>query len=225
MKPIILDLFCGAGGAAAGYVAAGFDVVGVDIEPQARYPFPFVQADALENDLDLTQFAAIHASPPLVEAAGEPRRPGRRTVAHLSLAERTRLLLEESGRPYVIEMAHDAMTWTCLTLCGSMFHMPYQRHCRFHSSFLIRPLVCNHLASSETCNLPRSYNEFLPHDNPRRQYGPTVLQAAAERSLWGSLLGIGWMIRRELANATPPIYTEFLGTMILAQLDQEKGRW
>lgn len=66
MKPRLLDLFCGAGGAARGYQLAGFHVTGVDINPQPLYVGDeFHQYDAMAlQDYDLNSYAAVHASPP-----------------------------------------------------------------------------------------------------------------------------------------------------------------
>lgn len=65
---ILLDLFCGAGGASAGYYEAGFDeIIGIDINPQPNYPFKFIQEDVTRlSPVHLRRFnpTAIHASPP-----------------------------------------------------------------------------------------------------------------------------------------------------------------
>jgi hypothetical protein len=101
-RPLILDLFCGAGGAAMGYHRAGFDVFGVDIEPQPDYPFEFHQGDALTlgpEFLRSWRFDAIHASPPcqyFTKGAGQAGTRGR----HLNLIPPVRALLKAAGLPY-----------------------------------------------------------------------------------------------------------------------------
>jgi len=98
---ILLDLFCKAGGAAMGYHRAGFDVIGVDIEPQPNYPFEFVQADAIEYLIaNGRQFDAIHASPPCQAYSITQKLQGRK---HPELIAPTRAALKHIGCPWVIE--------------------------------------------------------------------------------------------------------------------------
>ena len=94
-RPRLLDLFCGAGGASMGYHRAGFDVVGVDIEPQPDYPFPFIQADVTKLDVRFVRlFAAVHASPPCQAHTTLIKGNQRATAGnHLDLIPQTRALL------------------------------------------------------------------------------------------------------------------------------------
>lgn len=141
MRPLLLDLFCGAGGAAMGYHRAGFEVVGVDLWPMPRYPFEFIQSDAL-NALDtlilggcledcriggdhcglrLSEVEAIHASPPCQRYSKMSIcRPGL-SDAYPDLIEPTRERLELTGLPYVIENVPGAPLRAPVTLCGCQF--------------------------------------------------------------------------------------------------------
>jgi len=142
-RPLLLDLFCGAGGAAMGYYRAGFDVVGVDNRPQPRYPFTFVQADALEYCRAYGRyFAAIHASPPcqlysrtakILEGKGLINR-------HPDLVSPTRVALQATRCPYVIENVPGAPLINPVELCGTQFSLRVYRHRLFESSMSLQGL-------------------------------------------------------------------------------------
>ena len=208
MKPRLLDLFCGAGGAGMGYHRAGFDVVGVDIAPQPRYPFEFHQADALT--FDLRDFDAIHASPPC------PRYSlvsGFQGVAedHPDLVAPIRALLEQTGLPYVIENVPGAPLRRDLVLCGEMFGLRVHRHRLFEiaGAFAMAPRHSPHLLRGALTNC---------------ETGPGIARWItgnyADHADASDAMGIDWMNRRELANAVPPAYTEYIGGYLLLALDQ-----
>src|SRR5215467_701837 len=136
-RPRLLDLFCGAGGAAMGYHRAGFDVVGVDIKPQPRYPFTFIQADAMTFPLE--GFDAIHASPPCQAYIRSGMYDKSR---HPDLLPPVRCQLERSDVPWVIENVPGAPMRVDLKLCGCMFGLGVARQRWFETSwhaFDLRP--------------------------------------------------------------------------------------
>lgn len=200
----LLDLFCGAGGAAMGYHRAGFDVVGVDIKPQPHYPFEFHQADAMTYPLD--GIDAIHASPPCQYYSWCTPQKNRQN--HPDLIEAVRLNLINSWKPYVIEnvagarkkMVHPIM------LCGSMFGLPIQRHRYFETSFQISVLLpcCNH-----------SKVPVYITGTPRRKGHKRCDPPAEVRR---KAMGVPWMSIKDMDEAIPPIYTEWIGTQLMKHI-------
>ena len=148
----LLDLYCGAGGAAVGYHRAGFDeIVGVDIAPQPRYPFEFVQADALEFLAEHGhEFDAIHASPPCQGYSIMHNLPWLRGRDYPLLILPTIEMLEALGKPYVVENVMGARHGSATLrkrgleahglkagwLCGTMFGLPFYRHRLFATNWL-----------------------------------------------------------------------------------------
>lgn len=222
----LLDLCCGAGGASAGYVRAGFEVVGVDIEHQPRYPFEFHQGDALEVLEDrafLAGFDAVHVSWPcqgysvsnnLPSAKGAPR-----------LLERGRELLRATGLPWVSENVVGAPMPGALMLCGTTFGLrapdvdgvtiELRRHRLFESSiFLLAAGGCDHRAHPVGCVMGAG-GGATPRfrDDPHRSSGyvPAI-------SVIRALMGIDWMNKHELSQAIPPAYTEFIGEQLAFEL-------
>jgi DNA (cytosine-5)-methyltransferase 1 len=202
VKPRLLDLFCGAGGAATGYARAGFDVVGVDIAPQPRYPFTFHQGDAMTWPLD--GFAAIHASPPCKHftKTGWSYHFGYHDN-HPDLLTPTRERLMMSGVPYwVIENVPGAPMRPDFILCGSQFGLNLRRHRWFEISPPMFDLVppCGHRVGVAS-----------PHGRPHFK---------GEAKLWAAGMAINWMTPEELAQAIPPAYTEYIGRHLLDVLER-----
>ena len=217
MKPRLLDLFCGAGGAAMGYARAGFEVVGVDIKPQPHYPFQFVQANALSVLGFLAEmgapFDAIHASPPCQFGTAYRRRPNH-VKDSPNLSPQTRELLRASGLPYVIEnnWTNRAHLLNPIRLCGSSFALDVQRHRAFESNVPLLSKRCYH--DWQTPRFPPATNRT----NLRR-----TVEVGAWRTahLSPDAMGIDWMTNDEISEAIPPAYTEFIGRQLLTD---EYGR-
>jgi DNA (cytosine-5)-methyltransferase 1 len=216
VKPRLLDLFCKAGGAAVGYHRAGFEVLGVDIEPQPNYPFRFVRRDALEvlTDLDYDAVDAIHASPPCQSFTAYRRRGSGVGDSHPNLIPQVREHLEAIGVPYVIENVVGAPLRDPITLCGSSFGLDVRRHRLFETNWPCVGAPCNH--AWQTPRFPPATNR----PNLRR----TVEVGAWRCShLAPAAMGIDWMSNDELSEAIPPAFTEFLGRQMAAYIRARHG--
>lgn len=223
MRPKLLDLFCGAGGAGMGYHRAGFDVTGVDINPQPNYPFAFIQADALEYLAEHGhEYDAIHASPPCqvhTELAGLVRKqPGRGATydsRHIDLIPQTRELLDALGLPYIIENVPGARRslHSPIMLCGNMFGLKVYRHRLFESNvLLLAPTHQKHLIKALGKGYtPKSEDEFV-----------VVTGKVGAHPLAQKAMGIDWMSTKriedrtsEASQAIPPAFSEYLGLQLI----------
>ncbi|HEY4895226.1 MAG TPA: DNA cytosine methyltransferase [Solirubrobacteraceae bacterium] len=204
-RPRLLDLFCGAGGAAMGYHGAGFDVVGVDINPQPHYPFEFHQADALTFPLD--GFDAIHASPPCQRYSVATLFHRGAQGTHPDLVDPTRQRLIEADVPWVIENVMGAPLRNPVMLCGTMFAgLRVYRHRNFEAD-------------------PPIYFPPMHEWHPERaaEVGRrvpahgwmTVAGHFSDVKAASLAMGIDWMTRDELRQAIPPAYTEWVGAQLL----------
>lgn len=218
----LLDLFCGAGGAAVGYHRAGFEVVGVDLELQPGYPFQLILGDALRV-LDghrelVANVDAIHASPPC-QTFSAYRRKDPTTVGarYQDLIVETRTILNATGMPYIIENIPTAPLLRPVQLCGSSFGLDVRRHRLFESNVHLVVPPCNH--AWQTPRFPQATN--------RANRRSTVEIGAYRCAKFApAAMGIDWMTNDEISEAIPPAYTEFLGRQLHAHLrarDEAQG--
>lgn len=213
----LLDLFCGAGGAAVGYHRAGFtEIVGVDLAEQKRYPFEFVRGDALSYLAEHGhEFDAIHASPPCQSYSDLAKR-NRNGDAWPRLIEPVRDILSRTGLPYVIENVEGAPMLNAVVLCGTMFtELRVIRHRLFEANFPI--IVPPHGKHPLVHTFDRRKNHYGKTDE-RKDYvqvtggGNCTIVAAREA------MGISWMTKKEINEAIPPAYTEYIGGYLLAHI-------
>ena len=228
----LLDLFCGAGGAAVGYHRAGFtEIVGVDNRPMPRYPFAFVQADALEYlAAHGRKFDAIHASPPcqrFTQMSARWRGRGTRADEHIDWLTPTRVALHSWPVPWVIENVPGACHHMRVTvrLHGGMFGLGVHRPRLFESNVAL-------LASTERqCEAPIGVYGTKPDDRTTYRYrnngnykGKSLIRAAKGIEEARAAMAIDWMTWDEIREAIPPAYTEFIGRQLLAALSAPPAR-
>lgn len=220
MRPRVLDLFCKAGGAAKGLHSAGFDVVGVDLEHQPRYPYEFHQADAMT--FPLVGFDFFWASPVCQGYTAMRHAPNAKGDAHPKLIGPVRERFQATGVPWCIENVEEAR-WAMhdpITLCGSMFGLGAQgcrtqRHRLFECSFKIKQPECKHDARPVI-------GVYGGHARKRARSaggrGTKDIWIGGHKAAASEALGIDWMTLDELSEAIPPVFAEYIAANALRRV-------
>lgn len=211
-RPLAVDLCCKAGGVSVGLHRAGFRVVGVDIEAQPRYPFQFIQADALTLALEDFGAAFFWASPHCQGYTALRHAPGAKGKPQQIRRFRARM---PKGALWAIENV-EAAAWDMddpVTLCGSMFGLgaqgcQLQRHRLIMSNFPIEQLPCRH------DNRP-VMGVYGGHARRRAASaggrGTKDTWEGGHKAAASAAMGIDWMTLGELSEAIPPSYAEHVG--------------
>lgn len=212
-----LDLFCCAGGASMGLHEAGFEVTGVDVRPQPRYPFAFHQADALT--FPLVGFDFVWASPPC--QAHTAMKSMHNAKRHPDLIAATRERLGGAGVPYVIENVVGAPI-DGFTLCGTMFGLgvpgaELRRHRLFESSFLILAPHCQHRTR-------RTLGVYGGHVRDRRRRAGSAARGREDFTLaeGQAAMGIDWMTLAEMSQAIPPAFGAYIGRAARTYIERSR---
>lgn len=179
----LLDLYCCGGGAGHGYEQAGFDVTGIDIEPQQKHKGKFIQADAIE-------YLKAHWQ------------------EYVDLIALTRIELQKTGLPYIIENVPGSPLINPIELCGAMFGMKTYRHRLFESNIkLIAPEHPKHISKNTKMGRKPINGDFIQYVG--HFSGVKEVQ---------EMTGLHWLGQYELAQSIPPQYTKYLGMQLMDAL-------
>ena len=205
----LLDLFCGAGGASAGYARANFDVTGIDIKHGKRYPFTYIRGDVRDYlHLEfLSQFDVIAASPPCQthSITQHLRNAQGKSTSKIDMIPETRTALMASGKPYIIENVEGSPLINPIKVCGSSFGLKVRRHRLFESNLTLTGTNCRHKQQGKPVGIYGSMRDEIPNGGHTAK---TMAQA-------NDAMGIDWMIWGELVESIPPAYTEFIGRQVM----------
>jgi DNA (cytosine-5)-methyltransferase 1 len=206
IRPLLLDLFCGSGGAAMGYYQAGYDVLGVDHVRQPRYPFDFVKSDVFDflESYNYQHVSAIHASAPCQRYSRMTNCwPGLKRHYPNHVAP-VRKVLRDIGLPYVLENVEEAFLHRPIVLCGRMFGLDLYRHRLFESNIDLAPR--------------RHPRHIKPASKAGHWQPGTIMSVAghvAPMSEAKKAMGIDWMTRDQLVESIPPAYTKYIGRQLI----------
>jgi DNA (cytosine-5)-methyltransferase 1 len=206
-----------------GYYQAGFDVVGVDINPQPRYPFAFIQHDALTLDMRfIRSFDVIHASPPCQGYSAMRHAPGTKGAPRLIVA--TADMLDRSGVEWVIENVEAAKAEMpgAIRLCGTSFGLgahgcDLHRHRLFKSSVSLRAPGCQH-GERPVVGIYGGHARIRSARHGGR--GTRDAWPAGHKPIAAEAMGMDWASLAEMSEAIPPAYTRFIGEQLIAHLSR-----
>jgi DNA (cytosine-5)-methyltransferase 1 len=208
----LLDLFCGAGGASAGYAKAGFEVTGIDVKHGKRYPYTYIKGDVrdyLDSEF-LQQFDVIAASPPCqsFSATKHLRNAQGKTTTKTNMIPMVRDALINANRIYVIENVPNAPLINPVQLCGSAFGLKVRRHRLFESNFALKGTDCHHKQQGKPVGIYGSMRDEIPNGG----HTAKTMDQAHEA------MGIDWMIWGELVESIPPAYTHYIGQQLSTEV-------
>ena len=221
-RPLLVDAFCCRGGGAMGYHLAGWDILGIDLEPQPLYPFRFVQGDVLEvleRIVAERRPVGVHASPPCQAFTVYGNNAAHVRDDHPNLIPATRALLRRVGLPYVIENVPPRKGTPDhlidpVRICGTGLGIRVRRHRLFETNWPLEGVACDHGRFKDR-PFPGSSN---------RPNGRTVLNVGEYRvplSVQRRVMGMPWSDLYGISQAIPPAYTEHIGRQLLAWLGLE----